>query len=108
MTNDEQRAWYTDGARRSGDGVDPLPFFDERARPHPVATLLQAISLTGAWRAVPTKIHVTALGWPGESPLAGATARAREDPQFETQEWDTTHNVMADGPDRVFDLIHTL
>jgi pimeloyl-ACP methyl ester carboxylesterase len=108
MTNDEQRAWYADGARRTGYGVDPLPFFDGRARPHPVATLLQAIRLTGAWHAVPTKIYVTALGWPEESPMAGATARAREDPQFETQEWDTTHNVMADGPDRVFDLIRNM
>jgi pimeloyl-ACP methyl ester carboxylesterase len=108
MTNDEQRAWYADGARRTGYGVDPLPFFDERARPHPVATLLQAIGLTGAWHAVPTKIYVAALGWPGESPMAGATARARQDPQFQTQEWDTTHNVMADGPDQVFDLIRSL
>lgn len=108
MTNDEQRAWYIDGARRTGYGVDPLPFFSERARPHPVATLLQAIRLTGAWRAVPTKIYVAALGWPGESPMAGATARAREDPQFDTREWDTRHNVMADGPDRVFDLIRDL
>ena len=105
MTNDEQRAWYIDGARRTGYGVDPLPFFDERARPHPVATLLQAIRLTGAWRAVPAKVYVTALGWPGESPMAGATARARDDGGFETHEWDTTHNVLADGPGRVFDLI---
>ncbi|HEY6494591.1 MAG TPA: alpha/beta fold hydrolase [Trebonia sp.] len=108
MTNDEQRAWYIDGARRTGYGVDPLPFFDQRARPHPVATLLQAIRLTGAWRAVPTKIYVAARRWPGESPMAASTARAREDSQFETREWDTRHNVMADGPDLVFDLIHSL
>ncbi len=40
MTNDQEREWYVDGARRTGYGVDPLPFFDDRARPHPVATLL--------------------------------------------------------------------
>lgn len=108
MTSDEQRAWYTDSARRTGYGVDPMPFFDERARPHPVATLLQAIRLTGAWRAVPAKIYVAALGWPGESPMARSAARAREDPGFETLEWDTRHNVMADGPDRVLDLIRGL
>lgn len=108
MTNDEQRTWYADGARRTGYGVDPLPFFDERARPHPIATLLQAIKLTGAWRTVPAKVYVTALGWPGESPMARSAARAREDPGFQTQEWDSRHNVMADGPDRVFDLIRGL
>ncbi len=35
MTDDEQRRWYVEGAGRTGLGVDPLPFFDERARPHP-------------------------------------------------------------------------
>lgn len=40
--------------------------------------------------------------------MAGAAARAREDPQFETQGWDTRNNVMADGPDLVFDLIRSL
>jgi pimeloyl-ACP methyl ester carboxylesterase len=105
MTNDEQRAWYVDAARRTGYGVDPLPFFDERARPHPIASLVQAIRLTGAWRSVPVKIYIAALRWPGESPMAGSTARAREEPGFETREWDTRHNVLADGPDRVLDLI---
>jgi pimeloyl-ACP methyl ester carboxylesterase len=38
MTNDEQRSWYIDGAGRSGLGIDPLPFFDARARPHPVGS----------------------------------------------------------------------
>jgi len=42
MTNDEQRQWYATGCARTGYGVDPLPFFSERARPHPVATFLQA------------------------------------------------------------------
>jgi pimeloyl-ACP methyl ester carboxylesterase len=108
MTNDEQREWYIRGTARTGYGVDPLPFFDERARPHPVATLLQACRLTGAWRQVPTKIHVTALDWPGESPMAGASERARNDAQFITHEWDTRHNVMHDGPERVLGLIHAL
>lgn len=108
MTNDEQREWYIRGAAATGYGVDPLPFFDERARPHPIATLLQACRLTGAWRRVPTKIHVTARNWPGESPMAEASARARDDEQFTTHEWNTRHNVMHDGPERVLDLIQAL
>jgi hypothetical protein len=40
--------------------------------------------------------------------MASSTARARQDPQFETLDWDTTHNVLADGPDRAFGLIRDL
>ncbi len=68
MTNDDERAWYVAGSARTGAFVDPLPFFDERGRPHPlVATLLQASKLTGAWRSVPVKHYVDATDWP-ESP----------------------------------------
>jgi len=105
MTNDDEREWYVQGAARTGAAVDPLPFFDGRARPHPLGTLLQRSTLTGAWRQVPTKVYVVALGWPGKSPLAGAVAKVRADREFTVHEWDVRHNVLADGPERVRDLI---
>jgi pimeloyl-ACP methyl ester carboxylesterase len=108
MTNGEEHAWYVSGSARTGAFVDPLPFFDPRARPHPLATLMQASKLTGAWRRVPVKIYVEATGWPGESPLAAMTARARGDEEFAVHSWDTPHNVMRDGPERVLALIADL
>lgn len=105
MANAEERQWYIDGAGRTGVVVDPFPFFDDRARPHPLGTLMQRSKLTGAWRSVPVKHYVASMNWPGESPLAAATAKARADPAFVVHEWDTGHNVMADGPGRVYDLI---
>jgi pimeloyl-ACP methyl ester carboxylesterase len=108
MTNDDERAWYVSGSARTGAFVDPLPFFDERARPHPLATLMQASKLTGGWRSVPVKHYVEATDWPAESPMAAMTARARADEQFVVHTWDTTHNVMREGPDRVLALIADL
>jgi thioesterase domain-containing protein len=107
LTNDEQRAWYVAGCARTGYGVDPLPFFDERARPHPVATFLQALPLTGAWHQVSTKHYVVAR-WPDESPMALSTRRAEADPTIVVHRWNTRHNVMADGPDLVLRLLRTL
>lgn len=88
LTNDEQRDWYVAGCARTGYGVDPLPFFDERARPHPVATFLQSLPLTGAWRQVPTK-HYVAASWPDESPMALSTLRAEADPRMVVHDWNT-------------------
>jgi hypothetical protein len=34
MTNDEQRAWFIADSATTGLTVDPLLFFDDRARPH--------------------------------------------------------------------------
>jgi pimeloyl-ACP methyl ester carboxylesterase len=107
MTNDEQREWYATGCARTGYGVEPLPFFSDRARPHPVATFLQALPLTGAWREVPVR-HYVAAAWPGESPMALSTRRAEADPDTVVHHWDVRHNVLADGPDRVLALLRTL
>lgn len=110
MTNDEQRRWYIDGAGRSGIAVDPLPFFDERARPHPLATLVQRSTLTGAWRTVAGKTYVAALNWPAgsTSPFTATTERLAADPAWTVHRWDTTHNVLRDGPQRLFDLLVTI
>lgn len=105
MTDDEQRRWYVEGAGRTGVGVDPLPFFEERARPHPLATLVQRVRLRGAWTSVPIKHYVAATGWPGQSPFASTTARLQADPAWAVHVWDTRHNVLWDGPGRVRDLL---
>jgi len=89
MTNDEERAWYIQDAGRTGVAVDPLPFFDPRARPHPLGTLVQRSKLTGAWRSVPAKHYIEATGWPGESPLAASTAKVSADPEFTVHQWAT-------------------
>jgi pimeloyl-ACP methyl ester carboxylesterase len=106
MTNDEQRRWYVEGAGDFGFAVDPLPFFDVRARPQPLATLIQRSRLTGAWRQIPTKHYAAATGWPdGDSPFAATTQRLQQDPDWQVTVWDTRHNVLHDGPDRVLDLL---
>lgn len=104
LTNDEQREWYANGCAVSGDGVAPLPFFEERARPHPIGTLLQTVHLTGALQQVPVR-HYVAASWPGESPMARSRARAEQDGIFVVHDWDTRHNVLHEGPDRVLDLL---
>lgn len=107
IANDEQRGWFVRGSAATGYGIDPLPFFSDRARPHPVSTVLQAVALTGEWRRVPVKHYVQAQ-WPGESPLALSTRRAEADAGILTHDWDIRHNVLADGPDRVLQLLRTL
>lgn len=105
LTNEEEREWIVADSRQDGDTVQPLPFFDDRARPHPMGTLFQSVTLTGAWRQVDRIIHVEATRWPGETPIQLSIDRARVDPQIECRVWDTRHNVMHDGPGRVLDLL---
>jgi hypothetical protein len=54
MTNDEQRQWYSNGSGHTGLAVAPLPF-DERARPHPLGTLMKKSRFSGRWKTIPRK-----------------------------------------------------
>jgi pimeloyl-ACP methyl ester carboxylesterase len=105
LTNDWEREWYVDGSRRTGAFVDPLPFFDERARPHPLASLMQAARLQGGWRRLAGRVYVEALDWPDESPLRTSADKVRHDPAVRFLQWDTTHNVLREGPDRLVELL---
>ncbi len=105
MTDATQREWYIGGAGATGLAVEPLAFFDPRARPHPLGTLIQRCRLSGAWRSVPVKHYVAALQWPGVSPFAPTTERLAGEPDWTVHRWETRHNVLHDGPGRVLELL---
>ncbi|MEU4623552.1 alpha/beta hydrolase family protein [Actinoplanes sp. NPDC023801] len=97
-----------EGAGADGLTVEPLPFFDSRARSHPLATLIQRVRLTGAWRQVPEKVFVAAMDTPGGLQAPASMAKVRDDPAWRYEEWPVSHNVLRDGPDRVAGLLLSL
>ncbi|MEW2482564.1 alpha/beta fold hydrolase [Mycobacterium sp. NPDC049093] len=95
LTNDEQRQWYI-GVDATGYGVPPLPFFDERATAHPLASLLQPVRLGDEPPGI-RRIYVCARRWPTESPFAPTYERLRSDPAWTTYALDGAHNLMRDN-----------
>ncbi|MFI5931028.1 alpha/beta hydrolase [Actinoplanes sp. NPDC051494] len=105
MTTVANRQSYIDGVGGDGLGIAPLPFFDERARPHPLATLVQRIRLTGAWKRVPVKLYAAATETPGGLQAPVTMEKLRDDPAWHYEEWPTRHNVLHDGPRRVLEFL---
>lgn len=108
--NDAMRAWYVEGAGRTGVLVDPMPQFDARATGHPLASLVQRATLTGAHHDVGTKHYALAAhpAWTPISPFPEVARRLRADPAWTVHDLSTTHNVLADGPDVLVDLLETV
>jgi pimeloyl-ACP methyl ester carboxylesterase len=104
IVNDEERAWYVD-VDNTGFGVPPLPFFDDRATAHPLATVMQPLRLQSDLNRFRRRDFVYALDWPGESPLRPSYDRVRNDPRWNCHELDGKHNLMRDNPD---DLLRIL
>jgi pimeloyl-ACP methyl ester carboxylesterase len=108
VTTDANRRYFLEAVGGDGLGLAPMPFFDERARPHPFATLLEKSRLTGAWKQVPIKRYAAALDTPGGLQAPTTMERLRNGPDWHYEEWPTTHNVLRDGPGRVLNLIRDL
>ncbi|MEU0572128.1 alpha/beta fold hydrolase [Nonomuraea sp. NPDC005983] len=97
LVSERERQWYADVVE-TGYAARPLPFFDARATPHPLASLLQPLRLTGDPARIGRRVYVYAAGWDGESPFTPVYERLRADPSWTTHALAGGHNLMRDAP----------
>lgn len=98
------RQVFAAGAARTGYAVDPPEGLDPRTVPHPLASFLQAIHLTGGLARVPRREFIFCSGWDG-TPFADTRARLQADPGWQVHELPTRHAAMRDDPDGVASLL---
>lgn len=109
LTTEAYRHAFIDGSARTGYSVRP-PFRapdggEPRRRPHPLASLVQRVRLTGAVDRIPRRDFVYCSGWEDGTPFATLRARLRTDPGWHVHDIPTTHNAMREAPCSVADLL---
>ncbi|MFI8848913.1 alpha/beta hydrolase [Streptomyces sp. 891-h] len=104
LVSENERRWYLDVVE-TGDAVRPMPFFDPRATPHPLASLLQPLRLTGGHARIPRNVYVYAAGWQSPSPFTSTYQQLREDPAWTTHALDGGHNLMRDAPQDLLKIL---
>ncbi|MEU7690691.1 alpha/beta fold hydrolase [Microbispora hainanensis] len=104
LVSDRERRWYADVVD-TGFAMRPLPFFDPRATPHPIASLLQPLRLTGDPARAGRRVYVYAAGWEGPSPFTPTYERLRADPAWATYALDGGHNLMRDAPEDLLEIL---
>ncbi|MEV0202768.1 alpha/beta hydrolase [Nonomuraea sp. NPDC050691] len=104
LVRDEERRWYAD-VDETGYAVRTLPFFDPRATPHPIASVLQPLRLTGDLSHVRRRDYVYAARWDGESPSTVFHDRLRPDPAWTVHSLAGGHNLMRDTPDELVRIL---
>ena len=107
LMNDYFRTIAIEGADGDGFGVSPPAGMDVRCRPHPLASFLQTIHLTGRWKEVREKLFVYATGW-SDSPFPPTVARLRKLPDWRIEELPVRHNVIAAAADQFLTILTTL
>jgi pimeloyl-ACP methyl ester carboxylesterase len=109
LTTEDYRRSFVTGAAATGYAVEP-PFRaphggDARRRPHPFASLVQTIRLTGAVDRVPRRDFVYCSGWADATPFAALRARLEADPGWHVHDIPTAHNAMREDPRSVVDML---
>ncbi|MFD0266468.1 alpha/beta fold hydrolase [Streptomyces sp. NPDC127106] len=105
LVSENERAWYLGGTGENGYTSAPLPFFDPRTTPHPLASLLQAIRLEGDPGRFAAKSYVYATQWPTPSPFTDLYERLSRLPEWRTHAVDSGHNVMRDAPEELLKVL---
>jgi len=108
-TTDAYRQAFIDGASETGYAVLP-PFRapdggEPRRRPHPLASLVQRIRLTGAVESIPRRDFIYCSGWESGTPFSGLRARLEADPGWRVHDIPTGHNAMREAPKAVAELL---
>ena len=103
-TTERYRQTFAAGAATNGYAVRPPDHLDPRTRPHPLASFLQTVRLTGAVDHVPRREFIYCSGWDG-TPFAQLRARLAADPGWQVHDLPTRHDAMHAAPDAVAALL---
>lgn len=106
-TNEHFRQVFAAGAASSGYAVLPpgKAGGDPRRRPHPLASFLQSIRLTGALDEVPRREFVYCSGWADRTPFTELRMRLEADRAWRVHELPTGHDAMNEAPEAVAALL---
>jgi pimeloyl-ACP methyl ester carboxylesterase len=104
LTTPRFRDLFVAGAKADGLTCAPPPNLDPRCRPHPLATFLQSINLSGRWREVPRKTFIGAFGWEG-SPFPDLYQRLSGEAEWSTFAFDCGHNVARLKPEALTEIL---
>ena len=89
-----------------GTNTGDVEYVDRLCTPHPLAAFCEPISLTGAWRNVPSKTYVRATGWQGYEGLGFHSYESvANDAGWMKVDVPCGHEVMLDAPEALADIL---
>ena len=105
LTGPWEHDFYINGQRDTPGLVPPLPGLEHpRLGHHPLLTLIEPVRFSGEEAKVGRRFYVFATGWQ-PTPFARFAESVRDDPDWTYREADSRHDVMADQPGQILEIL---
>jgi len=107
LTSETYRQLFVAGASNDGFTVAVPPGQENRRRPHPLATFMQSIRLTGDYQQVRNRTFIYLTGWDG-SPFTKQYEALKNSSDLRIEKVHTGHNIMRENPDRLAAILNEM
>jgi len=104
LTSDAYRNLFATGAGKDGFTVAVPPGMENRRRPHPLATFMQNLTLTGNHTKIHNRAFVYLTGWEG-TPFSKQYERLKNSKDWHVETIHSAHNVMRESPNELTDVL---
>ncbi len=107
LTSEVYRQRFVAGAGNDGFTVAVPAGSDDRRRPHPLATFMQSLHLSGNYEQVLNRTFIYLSGWE-QSPFVKQYEDLKDSQDWNVETIHCAHNVMRECPDKLVDILYRL
>ena len=100
LTSDIYRELFIAGVSHDGHTVAVPSGTDNRRVPHPMATFMQALRLTGKYKQIRNRTFIYASGWEA-TPFRKQFEALSTNPEWHIETIHCGHNVMKEAPEKL-------
>lgn len=104
LTSENYRDLFVKGAAEDGFTVVVPPGSETRRRPHPLATFMQCIKLSGNHQMIANRTFIYLTGWE-PSPFKKQFEDLKNSGDWNIETVHCTHNIMRENPEKLVEIL---
>jgi pimeloyl-ACP methyl ester carboxylesterase len=104
LTSENYRDLFVQGAAENGFTVAVPPGPETRRRPHPLATFMQCITLSGKHQTIANRTFIYLTGWE-QSPFKKQYEDLNNSGDWNIETVHCAHNIMRENPDKLVEIL---
>jgi hypothetical protein len=104
LTSEAYKELFITGAGGDGFTVAVPPGTENRRRPHPLATFMQKLQLSGNYQRIRNRIFIYMSGWE-QTPFRKQSEELKNAAGWHVETVHCAHNIMREDPEKLTEIL---